>query len=173
MFFLVCDGLKGLPEAVENVWPLTVVQTCIIHLLRNSFRLVSRGRWDALKRDLKPIYTAPNADAALAALNQLEEKWGKQHQAMIRLWRNAWEEFTPFLAYDVEIRRMICSTNAIESLNARYRRAVRGTRAFPHQASGDEMPVPCHPQPRPHRDRPHPMDDAVEASHQRIRHHVR
>jgi putative transposase len=131
VFFLVCDGLKGLPEAVGNVWPLAVVQTCIIHLLRNSFRLVARGRWDALKRDLKPIYTAPNADAALVALNELDEKWGKQHAAMIRLWRNAWEEFTPFLAYDVEIRRMICSTNAIESLNARYRRAVRARGHFP------------------------------------------
>jgi transposase-like protein len=90
VFFLVCDGLKGLPDAVGNVWPLTVVQACIIHLLRNSFRLVARGRWDALKRDLKPICTAPNADAALVALNELDEKWGWQYGAMIRLWRNTW-----------------------------------------------------------------------------------
>jgi transposase-like protein len=80
VFFLVCDGLKGLPEAVGNVWPLTVVQTCIIHLLRNSFRLVARGRWDALKRDLKPIYTAPNADAALVALNQLVRALGSARE---------------------------------------------------------------------------------------------
>jgi putative transposase len=131
VFFLVCDGLKGLPQVVENVWPLTVIQTCIIHLIRNSFRLVSRKHWDALKKDLKPIYTAPHADAALAALDQLEETWGKQYGAMIRLWRNAWEEFTPLLAYDVEIRKMICSTNAIESLNSRYRRAVRARGHFP------------------------------------------
>lgn len=116
VFFLVCDGLKGLPEVVGNVWPQTIVQTCIIHLIRDSFRLVSRKHWDALEKDLKSIYAAPNADAAMIALEHLDEKWGKQYGALIRLWRNAWEEFIPFLDYDVEIRTMICSTNAIESL---------------------------------------------------------
>lgn len=130
VFFLVCDGLKGLPEVVENVWPLTIVQTCIIHLIRNTFRLVPRQHWDEIRKDIKPIYTAVNPDAALAALNTLDEKWGQRYRAVIRLWRNAWEEFTPFLSYDVEIRRMICSTNAIESLNARYRRAVRARGHF-------------------------------------------
>ena len=133
VFFLVCDGLKGLPEVVDNVWPQARVHTCIIHLIRNSFRLVSRKHSEALKRDLKPIYTAPNADAAAAALNNLDEKWGDQHPAMVRLWRNAWEEFIPFLDYDVEIRTMICSTNAIESLNARYRRAIRARGHFPSE----------------------------------------
>jgi transposase-like protein len=113
VFFLICDGLKGLPEAVENVWPLAIVQTCIIHLIRNTFRLTSRKDADAIKRDIKPIYTAPNPDAALVALDELEEKWGDKYGAMIRLWRNAWSEFVPFLDYDVEIRKMICSTNAI------------------------------------------------------------
>jgi transposase-like protein len=131
VFFLVCDGLKGLPEVVTNVWPQTIVQTCIVHLIRNTFRLASRRDWDAVKRDIKPIYTAPNSTAALAALEDLDEKWGKKYGAMIRLWRNAWDEFTPFLDYDVEIRRMICSTNAIESLNARYRRAIRARGHFP------------------------------------------
>src|SRR5689334_1527737 len=105
VFFLVCDGLKGLPEVVTNVWPQTIVQTCIVHLIRNTFRLVARQDWDAVKRDIKPIYTAPNPDAALIALEELEEKWKKKHGAMVRLWRNAWEEFIPFLDYDVEIRR--------------------------------------------------------------------
>lgn len=131
VFFLVCDGLKGLPDVVANVWPQTIVQTCIVHLIRNTFRLVGRQDWDAVKRGIKPIYTAPNPDAALAALDELEEKWGSKYAAMIRLWRNAWEEFTPFLDYDIEIRRMICSTNAIESLNARYRRAIRARGHFP------------------------------------------
>jgi transposase-like protein len=90
VFFVVCDGLKGLPEVVENVWPLTIVQTCIIHLIRNTFRLTSRKDSDAIKRDIKPIYTAPNPDAALVALDELEEKWGKKYGAMIRLWRGAW-----------------------------------------------------------------------------------
>jgi putative transposase len=131
VFFLVCDGLKGLPDVVEHTWPQTIVQTCIIHLIRNTFRLAARQHWDALKRDIKPIYTAPNPDAAAAALDELDEKWGKKYSAVIRLWRNAWNEFIPFLDYDVEIRRVICSTNAIESLNARYRRAVRARGHFP------------------------------------------
>jgi transposase-like protein len=130
-FFLVCDGLKGLPEVVTNVWPLTTVQTCIIHLIRNTFRLASKKDWDALKRDVKPIYTAPNAAAARAAFEELRERWGSKYGAIVRLWENAWEEFIPFLDYDVGIRRVICSTNAIESLNARYRRAVKGRGHFP------------------------------------------
>ncbi|CAH0296356.1 hypothetical protein SRABI26_04392 [Arthrobacter sp. Bi26] len=130
-FFLVCDGLKGLPEVVANVWPLTTVQTCIIHLIRNTFRLASKKDWDALKRDVKPIYTAPNAAAARAAFEELTERWGRKYGAIVRLWENAWEEFIPFLDYDVEIRRVICSTNAIESLNARYRRAVKARGHFP------------------------------------------
>jgi putative transposase len=131
VFFVVCDGLKGLPEVVGNVWPLAIVQTCIIHLIRNTFRLASRRDWDALKRDLKPVYTAVNAAAARAALDELAEKWGQRYGAVIRLWENAWEEFIPFLDYDPEIRQVICSTNAIESLNARYRRAVKARGHFP------------------------------------------
>lgn len=130
-FFLVCDGLKGLPEVVGNVWPLTTVQTCIIHLIRNTFRLASKQDWDALKRDVKPIYTAVNAAAARAEFEELTERWGRKYGAIVRLWENAWEEFIPFLDYDVEIRRVICSTNAIESLNARYRRAVKARGHFP------------------------------------------
>ena len=130
-FFLVCDGLKGLPEVVGNVWPQTIVQTCIIHLIRNTFRLASKKDWDALKRDVRPIYTAVNADAARAALDELTDRWGAKYGAIIRLWESAWEEFIPFLDYDVEIRTVICTTNAIESLNARYRRAIRARGHFP------------------------------------------
>jgi transposase-like protein len=131
VFFLVCDGLKGLPEVVANVWPLTVVQTCIVHLIRNTFHLASKRDWDALRRDVKPIYTAVNADAARAALGQLTDNWGQRYGAIVRLWENAWEQFIPFLDYDVEIRKVLCSTNAIESLNARYRRAVKARGHFP------------------------------------------
>jgi transposase-like protein len=131
VFFVVCDGLKGLPEVVNTVWSKAIVQTCIIHLIRNTFRMTSRKYWDELKRDLKPIYTAVNADAALKAFEELSERWGQRYPAVIRLWANAWEEFIPFLDYDVEIRKVICSTNAIESLNARYRRAVKTRGHFP------------------------------------------
>jgi transposase-like protein len=131
VFFLVCDGLKGLPEVVGNVWPLTTVQTCIIHLIRNTFRLASKRDWDALRRDVKPIYTAVNADAARTALDELAERWGQRYPAIIRLWHNSWDQFIPFLDYDIEIRQVLCSTNAIESLNARYRRAVKARGHFP------------------------------------------
>jgi transposase-like protein len=133
VFFLVCDGLKGLPDVVVNVWPQTIVQTCIIHLIRNTFRLTSRKDWDALKRDLKPIYTAVNAASARAAFDELAERWGAKYSAVVRLWDNAWSEFIPFLDYDIEIRRVLCSTNAIESLNARYRRAVKARGHFPSE----------------------------------------
>ena len=132
-FFVVCDGLKGLPEVVSNVWPHAIVQTCIIHLIRNTFRLTSRKYWDEIKRDIKPIYTAVNAAAARSAFDELAEKWGQRYPAVIRLWDNAWTEFIPFLDYDVEIRRVICSTNAIESLNARYRRAIKARGHFPSE----------------------------------------
>jgi putative transposase len=131
VFFLVCDGLKGLPEVVSTVWPLTTTQTCIIHLIRNTFRLASKRDWDRLKRDVKQIYTAPTEAAARAALDDLTEAWAGRYPAIIRLWTSAWAEFIPFLDYDVEIRAVICSTNAIESLNARYRRAVKARGHFP------------------------------------------
>lgn len=133
VFFVVCDGLKGLPEVVTNVWPQAIVQTCIIHLIRNTFRLASRKYWAQLKHDVQPIYTAVNASAARAAFDDLAEKWGTRYPAIVKLWDNAWEEFIPFLDYDVEIRRVICSTNAIESLNARYRRAIKARGHFPSE----------------------------------------
>lgn len=104
VFFLVCDGLKGLPEVVENVWPATTVQTCVVHLIRNTFRLSGRQHWDALKHDLRPIYAAPTEAAAHAAPDDLAEHWGERYPASIRLWTNAWQEFIPFLDYDIEIR---------------------------------------------------------------------
>jgi putative transposase len=130
VFFVVCDGLKGLPEVVGNAWPAAIVQTCVVHLIRSTFHLASKRDWDALKRDSKPIYTAVNAQAARAALDELADKRGQRYPAIIRLWRNAWEQFIPFLDYDVEIRKVLCSTNAIESLNARYRRAVKARGHF-------------------------------------------
>lgn len=131
VFFLVCDGLKGLPDSVTAVFPRTTVQTCIIHLIRNTFRYASRKYWDQISHDLRPVYTAPTRDAAETELEVFLDKWGRPYPAIVGLWRNAWEEFTPFLAYDVEIRKVLCSTNAIESLNARFRRAVRARGHFP------------------------------------------
>jgi putative transposase len=129
----VCDGLKALPDAITTVWELAVVQACIIHLIRNTFRFASRKYWDQIAHDLRPVYTAASEAEALARFEEFEEKWGKPYPAISRLWRNAWSEFVPFLDYDVEIRKIICSTNAIESINARYRRAVRSRGHFPNE----------------------------------------
>lgn len=132
---LVCDGLKGLPEAVETVWPRTIVQTCVVHLLRNSFRYAARQDWDKVAKALKPVYTAPSEDAATERFLEFQEAWGRKYPAIIKLWENAWAEFVPFLSFDVEIRKVICSTNAIESVNARIRRAVRARGHFPNEAA--------------------------------------
>lgn len=131
VFFVVCDGLTGLPDSVAATWPRAIVQACIIHLIRGTFRYASKRYWAELARDIRPIYTAPTVAAAEEALAFLEEKWGKPYPAIPRMWRAAWEQFTPFLAYDLEIRKVLCSTNAIESLNARYRRAVTVRGHFP------------------------------------------
>jgi transposase-like protein len=127
----VCDGLKGLPDAVGEVWPQTVVQTCVVHLLRNSFRYAGRQHYDAIAKALKPVYTAPTEAAATERFLEFAEAWGSKYPAIVKLWENAWAEFVPFLAFDPEIRRVICSTNAIESVNSRIRRAVRARGHFP------------------------------------------
>ncbi len=132
---LVCDGLKGLPEAVEAVWPRTVVQTCVVHLLRNSFRHAARQDWDKIAKALRPVYTAPNEAAATERFSEFQEAWGKKYPAIIRLWENAWADFVPLLSFDVEIRKVICSTNAIESVNTRIRKAVRARGHFPNETA--------------------------------------
>lgn len=133
IFFIVCDGLKGLPDSANAVFPLSTIQTCIIHLIRGTFRYASKKYWDRVARELKPIYTAPSAAAAWAAFEEFEAEWGTKYPAISQLWRSAWQEFIPFLDYHIEIRKVLCSTNAIESLNARYRRAVRARGHFPSE----------------------------------------
>jgi transposase-like protein len=131
VLMVVCDGLKGLPDAVSSVWEKTIVQTCIVHLLRNSFKYASKRDWAEVAKDLKPVYTAVSEAAALDAFAEFSAKWEKRYPAIIRLWENAWAEFTPFLQFDNEIRTVICTTNAIESINARLRRAVNARGHFP------------------------------------------
>ncbi|MEU0940633.1 IS256 family transposase [Embleya sp. NPDC005971] len=130
---LVCDGLTGLPDAVASVWPATVVQTCIVHLLRNSFRYASKKDWSAVSRDLKPVYTAATESAALERLADFAAAWETTYPAIVRLWERSWAEMVPFLAFDREIRTIICTTNAIESINARYRRAANASGHFPNE----------------------------------------
>jgi len=133
VLMLVCDGLKGLPDAVGNVWPLTIVQTCVVHLIRASFRYAARQDWDKVAQALRPIYTADTAAAAEERFLEFTEAWGRKYPAIVRLWSDAWAEFVPFLQFDKEIRRIVCTTNAIESVNARIRKAVKARGHFPNE----------------------------------------
>lgn len=108
---LVCDGLTGLPDAVAAVWPATLVQTCVVHLLRNSFKYASRRDWPAISKDLKPIYTAPTEAAALERFLEFSEAWEGRYPAIVKLWERAWAEFVPFLSFDPEIRTVIYTTD--------------------------------------------------------------
>ena len=130
---VVCDGLKGLPESITATWPASLIQTCVLHLIRGTFRLAGRQDWDALARGLRPIYTAATEPAARERFAEFTETWAKKYPAVIRMWETAWAEFVPFLQFDPEIRRIVYSTNAIESLNARIRRAVRARGHFPNE----------------------------------------
>ena len=131
----VCDGLKGLPEAITSTWEHTIVQQCIVHLIRASFRYAGRQHRDAIVKSLKPVYTAPSEAAAKDRFDEFAAEWGQRYPAIVRLWENSWAEFVPFLEYDVEVRRVIATTNAIESINARYRRAINARGHFPTTAS--------------------------------------
>ena len=133
VLMVVCDGLTGLPDAITAVWSQTITQTCVVHLLRNSFRYAGRQHWDAIAKALKPVYTASTEAAARERFSEFAQEWGARYPAIVRLWDNAWAEFVPFLAFDPEIRRVICSTNAIESVNARIRRAVKARGHFPNE----------------------------------------
>jgi len=110
---LVCcvDGLKGFPEAIEAVFPQTTVQTCIVHLIRQSLRYAPRRQYDQIVKDLRPIYTAVNADAAEAALEAFEEKWGAQLPPVVQAWRNSWDYVVPFLSFEPDVRRVIYTTD--------------------------------------------------------------
>ncbi len=126
-----CDGLTGLPDAVGVVWPQATVQLCVVHLIRASLRYASKRDWTPLTKDLRPIYTAVDEQAALAALEQFAEKWSARYPTIVKLWRSHWSEFVPFLAFPPEVRRVIYTTNLIESMNARLRKVTRNRGQFP------------------------------------------
>ena len=131
----VVDGLKGFPDAINAVFPETVVQTCIVHLIRNSMSFASWKDRKAIAQSLRSVYRAENADAGLAALDAFEEgHWGRKYPAIALSWRRHWEQVIPFFAFSEPIRRIIYTTNAIEALNSKLRRAVRTRGHFP----GDE-----------------------------------
>ena len=133
------DGLKGFPEAIEAIFPKTVVQTCVVHLIRHSLKYVPRREREQVARDLKPIYTASDADAAQAELETFDEKWGQRFPVITQAWLNAWEYVTPFLAFPPEVRRVIYTTNAIEALNRQLRKAIKTKGHFPNEQAARKL----------------------------------
>jgi transposase-like protein len=133
------DGLKGFPEAIEAVFPQTTVQTCIVHLIRQSLRYVPRRQYEQVVKDLRPIYTAVNADAALVALEAFDKKWGAQLPPVVQAWRNSWDYVIPFLEFEPDVRRVIYTTNAIEALNRQLRKAIKTKGSFPSEDAARKL----------------------------------
>lgn len=126
-----CDGLTGLPEAITSVFPDTVVQTCVVHVIRNAMRFVSYQDRKKIAASMRTIYTAPTVEAAEIALKDLDTEWGHQYAGVIDVWRRAWPEFIPFLDYPPELRRVVYTTNAIESINFQLRKITKTRGHFP------------------------------------------
>ena len=136
----VTDGLKGIPEALAAVFPATTLQTCIVHLIRNSLDYASWKDRKALAAALKPIYTAPSAEAAAAELDALEAgPWGKRFPTVVATWRRAWDRVIPFFAFSPAVRRVIYTTNAIESLHSRLRKIIKTRGHFPSDDAATKL----------------------------------
>jgi putative transposase len=132
VLIVCCDGLTGLPEAIEATWPAATVQTCVVHLIRAAMRFVGYGDRKAVAAALKPVYTAANAEAARRELDAFtDSNWGKKYPHAVATWEAAWERFTPFLAFPPELRRVIYTTNSIESLNYQLRKVTKNRGHFP------------------------------------------
>ena len=133
------DGLTGLEEAIEAVYPKAEVQRCIIHQLRNSFKYVSYKDLKEFTRDFKGVYTAPNEEAALERLYELKEKWGKEYPYAFRSWENNWDVISPFFKYPPEIRKIMYTTNIIEGLHRQFRKVTKTKSVFPSDGALEKM----------------------------------
>ena len=136
----VVDGLKGFPEAITAVFPDTVVQTCIVHLIRYSMQFASWKERKAIAKALRPIYGAVSADAAAAALEEFEQgPWGQKYPPVVASWRRKWEQVIPFFAFSAEVRKIIYTTNAIESLHSQVRKTIRNKGHFPNDEAAIKL----------------------------------
>jgi len=135
----VVDGLKGFAEAINSVFPKAMVQTCIVHLIRNSLSFVSWKDRKAILPSIKAIYHAENADAALLRLEDFEAEWGKRYPAIGAAWRRAWEHVIPFFAFAPDIRKMIYTTNAVEALNRSLRKIIKTRGSFPNDEAAMKL----------------------------------
>jgi putative transposase len=140
VLIVCCDGLTGFPQAIEATWPQAMVQTCVVHLIRASMRFVSYTDRKAVAAALRPIYTAPTEDAALAALEVFTESaLGRKYPAAVSTWVKAWERFIPFLAFGPALRRVIYTTNSIESLNYQLRKIIKNRGHFPSDTAAIKL----------------------------------
>jgi putative transposase len=140
VLIVCCDGLTGFPEAVEATWPNATVQTCVVHLIRASMRFVSFKDRRAVAAALREIYTAPTIEGAQAALEAFEESaLGQKYPATVAAWRRSWERFIPFLAFGPQLRKMIYTTNAIESLNYQLRKIIKNRGHFPNDLAAVKL----------------------------------
>jgi putative transposase len=140
VLIVCCDGLTGFPEAVAATWPAATVQTCVVHLIRASMRFIGYQDRKKVAAALRPVYTAPTAEAALDALDDFEaSELGRKYPATVRTWRNGWEKFTPFLAFPPPVRRIIYTTNAIESLNYQLRKIIKNRGHFPNDQAAVKL----------------------------------
>ena len=138
--FVACvDGLKGFPEAIEAVFPKAQVQLCIVHLVRHTMNYVSWKQRREVAADLRLIYTAPTAEAAAQALDQFAAKWDKSHAAMSQVWQRNWERIIPFFSFPGEIRKVIYTTNAVESLNMSLRKIIKTRGSFPNEEAAIKL----------------------------------
>jgi len=135
VLFVCCDGLKGLPDAIEATWPQASVQTCVVHLIRASTRYCSWKDRKRITAALRPIYTAPSVEAAGDAMDTFELEHGDRYPGIVAVWRNAWERFIPFLAYPAVIRKIVYTTNMVESVNYQMRKASKTRGHFPDDDS--------------------------------------
>ena len=135
VLLVCCDGLKGLPDAIEATWPQALVQTCVIHLIRASTRFCTWKDRRAVAAALKPIYTAATVEAAESAMDDFEIEWGDKYPGIVRTWRCAWEQFTPFLRFPPEIRKIVYTTNMVESINFQLRKVTKTRGHFPTDQS--------------------------------------
>ena len=135
----VVDGLKGFPEAITAAFPEAAVQTCIVHLVRHSLNFCAWKDRKAVAADLRAIYSAATADQAAAALDAFEEKWAGKYASIAPGWRRAWAEVIPFFAFDPAIRKIIYTTNAIESLNRVIRKSIKTRGSFPTEEAATKL----------------------------------
>jgi transposase-like protein len=140
VLIVCCDGLTGFPDAIEATWPEATVQTCVVHLIRAAMRFASYGDRKALAAALKPIYTAATEDDALAALDAFAASpLGKKYPTAVRTFEAAWDRFTPFLAFPPALRRVIYTTNSIESLNFQLRKVTKNRGHFPNEQAAVKL----------------------------------